>query len=339
MKTLLLQNQQIIIQQQNMMFLVMKQFHPQALEQQGPSTSSTSSTNPAHSTNNVSTSHITQDIIQLDHHQHHEQQQFHHPHTPVTNATIQLSSQQQHSLQTPHHHHSQQQSHDHQSQISMFNHHQMNETQEAQSGQPNSANLGSNDQHHQHMQQVPTPAHMQADNINSAFLTPVASEQDPSSDTKPDQDDISVLLENDSLLTGNLLYNPQTDIGQITPYKNHHSHHSQHLQQSQQQNDQTPSYYSSGCESLTTPRVEQQGRQLATANISQNVVKNLADSFKSPSKPKINVSILSGSATRNMKNSKAKIIQRMNISEFLRHVHQDDQATSQQHPIKSSATQ
>lgn len=58
-------------------------------------------------------------------------------------------------------------------------------------------------------------------------------------------------------------------------------------------------------------------------NINQNVVKNLADSFKSPSKPKINVQILSSSATNSMKNNKAKIIQRMNISEFLRHVHPD----------------
>lgn len=160
------------------------------------------------------------------------------------------------------------------------------------------------------------------ENLGS-YLTPAASEQDPVSD-KPEDDDLVALLENDALLSNNILYNPQTDIGSVTPYKNHSEQH------------QTPSYYSSGCESLTTPRVEQQRHQSttssATNNINQNVVKNLADSFKSPTKPKINVQILSGSATRNMKNSKAKIIQSMNISEFLRHVHpsEDQQQKSSQ---------
>lgn len=143
----------------------------------------------------------------------------------------------------------------------------------------------------------------------SNYLTPAASEQDPIND-KSEDDDLTTFLENDGLLQNNLLYHPQTDIGSITPYKSH-----QHQQQ-------TPSYYSSGCESLTTPRVEAQ-KQPSITNISQNVVKNLADSFKSPTKPKINVQILSGTATGSMKNSKAKIIQRMNISEFLRHVHPD----------------
>lgn len=160
-------------------------------------------------------------------------------------------------------------------------------------------------QHHQ--QQVtttysPTETHINAQQEDLGnYLTPAQSEQDP---INVKDDDLVALLENDGLLQNNLLYNPQTDIGQITPYKSH----------------QTPSYYSSGCESLTTPRVDQQ-TQPTTSNINQAVVKNLADSFKSPTKPKINIQIMSGSATGSMKNSKAKIIQRMNISEFLRHVH------------------
>lgn len=152
------------------------------------------------------------------------------------------------------------------------------------------------------------------------YLTPAASEQDPIND-KSEDDDLTAFLENDGLLQNNLLYHPQTDIGSITPYK------------SQQQQQQTPSYYSSGCESLSTPRVEAQ-KQPSITNISQNVVKNLADSFKSPTKPKINVQILSGTTTGSMKNSKAKIIQRMNISEFLRHVHPDTDE-----PQKTSTSQ
>lgn len=330
MRTLLLQNQQIIIQQQNMMFMMMKQFHPQMVDQ----ATTTATVAPMASTTTAATSQLPE-IIQMNH-----QDQFHHPQATTTavQLTSQAHQQEQHSLQPlhtqhqhQHHNHHQHQNQQHQQehlpQLS-FTHHQINGQQRSQSTDNN--HQQQHNHHHQQLQQVATPAHLQAENIATAYLTPVASEQDPISDTKPDDDDISALLGNDGLLTSNLLYNPQTDIGQITPYKNH-----QH-----QQHQQTPSYYSSGCESLTTPRVEQQQqpRQSTTANINQNVVKNLADSFKSPSKPKINVQILSGSATRNMKNNKAKIIQRMNISEFLRHVHQDDQAQQQQ-PLKSSATQ
>ena len=165
-------------------------------------------------------------------------------------------------------------------------------------------------------------------------MTPAASEQDPISENgKPDNgtseaDALSALLESDGLLANNLLYNPCTDVGSITPYKSHNSgSQDQQQQQSSSQSQshlhtiehQTPSYYSSGCESLSTPRVEQQCQPVS---ISQNVVKNLNNSFKSPSKPQINVQILSGSATREMR--KAKIIQSMNISEFLRQVHHDD---------------
>lgn len=129
---------------------------------------------------------------------------------------------------------------------------------------------------------------------------------------------LSALLEGDGMMANNILYNPSTDIGSLTPYKGHIQDQDHH---------ESPPYYSS--ESLTTPRVEQ--RPQTTVNVSQNVVKNLNDSFKSPTKPaKINVQILSGSATREMKNSKAKIIQSMNISEFLRQVHHDESVRSSQ---------
>lgn len=262
MKTLLLQNQQIIIQQQNMMFMVMKQLQPNSNQ----SSNSQSQPQP-------------------------------------------LQQHQNHNL-----HHQQQHDSHHQMQHLSQNHHQLVQGDQAhlQSHQlfsqhsTNSENMDTQQQ----MQQV--NSHLQ-ENIGN-YLTPAASEQDPIND-KPDDDvDLVALLEGDGLLQNNLLYNPQTDIGSITPFKSNQPQH------------QTPSYYSSGCESLATPRVEPQ-RQLTTTNISQNVVKNLADSFKSPTKPKINVQILSGSATGSMKNSKAKIIQRMNISEFLRHIHPEQEET------------
>lgn len=317
---------------------------------------------------------------QHQHHRHNQQQQqhhhqHHHAHLhqiPITTSTgntttttIHLPAQQHHPTEQLHalHQHQDPQSQHQAGQLAYTRHHQQQQQQpqhhqqhlmdngasqnhsgtgsqqqsdaDGNNNGNGNPNKQSQQQQQQHLQQVATPAaHLMpsAENI-AAYLTPVASEQDPASDTKPDDDDISALLGSDDLMNNNLLYNPQTDIGQITPFKNH----------SDQQ--QTPSYYSSGCESLTTPRVEQQQpRQPTTSNISQTVVKNLADSFRSPSKPKINVQILSGSATRSMKNSKAKIIQRMNISEFLRHVHQDEQpgssgAGSHQQPMKTSATQ
>lgn len=170
-------------------------------------------------------------------------------------------------------------------------------------------------------QQVQQVANQLQENLGH-YLTPAASEQDPVNDKTEDDNDLTALLDGDGLLHDNLLYNPQTDIGSITPYKGQNE---QHL---------TPSYYSSGCESLTTPRVEQP-RQSTTSNISQNVVKNLADSFKSPTKPQINVQILPGSASGGLKNNKAKIIQRMNISKFLRQVHSD--STTQ--PAQGTASQ
>lgn len=162
----------------------------------------------------------------------------------------------------------------------------------------------------QQLQQVAAQLHEH----QGSYLTPAASEQDPISD-KQEEEDLAALLDGDGLLHNNFMYNPQTDIGSITPYKSQPDQH------------QTPSYYSSGCESLTTPRMDQP-RPAATANINQNVVKNLADSFKSPTKPKINVQIMSSSATGCMKNSKAKIIQSMNISQFLRHVHPEVEKNS-----------
>ena len=246
--------------------------------------------------------------VQHQHHQAQQQQQqsqLSFTHQQITGQQQQQQQQQQHLLHQLHH-----------SQV----HQQQGGSQSSQhesTGQSQQQQQQQQQQNQQQLQSVGTPAHIQVENIAAAYLTPVASEQDPNSEaSKPDDDDISALLGGDDLLTSNLLYNPQTDIGQITPYK------------SQQSHQETPSYYSSGGESLTTPRVEQQQqpRPSTTANINQNVVKNLADSFKSPSKPKINVQILSGTATRNMKNNKARIIQSMNISEFLRHVHQDDQA-------------
>lgn len=227
------------------------------------------------------------------------------------NMMFMVIKQFQHPQSTPsqsqqqplHHHHQQQQ---HQQQHHAQNHQQHHQIQhhliENESHQIFSQ-AASSTLDTQQLQQVATQLQ---ENLGN-YLTPAASEQDPIND-KQEDDDLVALLEGDGLLHNNLLYNPQTDIGSITPYKSDN-----HLQQ-------TPSYYSSGCESLTTPRVDQQ-RQHSTASISQNVVKNLADSFKSPTKPKINVQILPGSATGSMKNSKAKIIQRMNISEFLRHVH------------------
>lgn len=266
MKTLLLQNQQIIIQQQNMMFMVMKQY-----QQSSPPTSTNGNPNQQqHDANNN------------NHHQHNHQQTQ--SQQPQNNNIAQLSQQ---------HHHQQQQQQQQYHRIHDEHSHQLF----------SQANLSSTagqtiDTQHQ-LQQVETQLPESLHN----YLTPAASEQSPN---KPEEDDLATLLEGDGLLHNNLLYNPQTDIGSVTPYKNQ---------------QQTPSYYSSGCESLSTPRLEQ--RQPMTSNISQTVVKNLADSFKSPSKPKINVQILSGSATGSKMNSKAKIIQRMNISEFLRHVHPD----------------
>lgn len=325
MKTLLLQNQQIIIQQQNMMFMVMKQFQTAS---QNPSmgSQSTISLDNDLCSNMLSTEHdlvrsqsqkqhssaSTQQTQQTIHmqsqeqlHQHQQQagmlqSQQHLSQTPTTNS----SSQQQHQtvatplshILTPEHNHnqtpiqSQQQHHHHQEQ------HPQIYSQSSVTGMES----------HDQLQMV--SAQLQ-DNLAN-YLTPAASEQDPISD-KTD-DDLTAFLEGDGMLHNNLLYNPSTDIGSITPYKN------------SQQQHQTPSYYSSGCESLTTPRVEHQ-RQSTT--ISHNVVKNLADSFKSPTKPKINVQIMAGSAT--MKNRKAKIIQSMNISEFLRHVHPESSGESQ----------
>lgn len=156
----------------------------------------------------------------------------------------------------------------------------------------------------QQMQQVAAQLHEH----QSSYLTPAASEQDPISD-KQEEEDLAALLDGDGLLHNNFLYNPQTDIGSITPYKSEPHQH------------QTPSYYSSGCESLTTPRMDQQ-RPATTANISQNVVKNLADFFKSPTKPRINVQIMSSSATGSMKDSNAKIIKSIDIPQFLHRLHQ-----------------
>jgi hypothetical protein len=198
-------------------------------------------------------------------------------------------SQQTHQPQPQTHHQQtqpqqQQQQHHHQQQQQQQQHHQQQQQQQQQ---------------HQHQQQQ-QHQHQQAHNHQMQL-----------------EDSLSALLESDGLMTNNLLYNPTTDIGSITPYKGHIQDRDHH---------ESPPYYSS--ESLTTPRVEQ--RPQTTVNVSQNVVKNLNDSFKSPTKPaKINVQILSGSATREMKNSKAKIIQSMNISEFLRQVHSDE-------PIRSS---
>lgn len=214
--------------------------------------------------------------------QHHHQQ---HPQPQQHRNVHQDNTTQQ--IQSQHHHQVLQQDH-------AFNTHQLFSQ---------ASTISALDTHHQLQQQVESQLQ------ESNYLTPAASEQDPIND-KSEDDDLTAFLENDGLLQNNLLYHPQTDIGSITPYKSH------------QQQQETPSYYSSGCESLTTPRVEAQ-KQPSITNISQNVVKNLADSFKSPTKPKINVQILSGTATGSMKNSKAKIIQRMNISEFLRHVHPD----------------
>lgn len=298
MKTLLLQNQQIIIQQQNMMFVFMKQF------QQNPS--NTSSATPA------STSANQIHLQQQQHHQQHNQQRSHlnnlqqqQQQQNFVNETLDSLQQENHlhlhmqqqQQQHSHHHHHQQQRH--------HNQQPLHENPSVQSHQLYSHNNAATMDAKQ-LQQVDSQLQ---ENLGH-YLTPAASEQDPISD-KTEDEDLVALLEGDGLLHNNVLYNPQTDIGSVTPYKNH------------QRQQQTPSYYSSGCESLTTPRVEQQ-RQSTTNNISQNVVKNLADSFKSPSKPKINVQIMSGYATGSMKNSKAKIIQRMNISEFLRHVHPDN---------------
>lgn len=304
MKTLLLQNQQIIIQQQNMMFMVIKQLQHQSSTSTSVPSSTTNSSNittnssnnlrnihnleqqqPSPSTNNQPQQH--QHLIGMTQ-QHHST--VHHQQTPTSSNQHQLHHQEETSL-------SQSQQQVVQQQIN-YSH-----------GTPTTNHIISTQQQ---LQQV---ASQLQENLGN-YLTPAASEQDPISD-KPEDEDLVALYENDGLLQNNLLYNPQTDIGQITPYKSH-NHPIQH--------QQTPSYYSSGCESLTTPRVEQQ-RQPTTSNINQAVVKNLADSFKSPTKPKINIQIMSGSATGSMKNSKAKIIQRMNISEFLRHVHPDNEGS------------
>lgn len=331
MKTLLLQNQQIIIQQQNMMFMVIKQF-------QSSSSSGDNNNNP-NNRNHQPQQHssiptISSEIQHNNNISHQRAQHSQHPETAHKGCQLE------------HHQQSSQQDQQSQSQLQSIrssvdgdeaqqHHQQLHNTAQSQqiynqtmaltplstpSSHPTTitSTINNIDIHHQ-LQQVSSQLQ---DNLGS-FLTPAQSEQDPVGDSKAEDDDLVALLENDALLSNNVLYNPQTDIGSITPYKNH----------AQQQ--QTPSYYSSGCESLTTPRVEQQRHQSTssstTNNISQNVVKNLADSFKSPSKPKINVQILSGSASRNMKNSKAKIIQSMNISEFLRHVHPSEDRQKASH--------
>lgn len=280
MKTLLLQNQQIIIQQQNMMFMVVKQLQqPLAINNSQPLAS------PPPQNSNCQ-------------HQHSQQQHHHQQHNDNSSSQLQ-------------HHHQIQQQQPHQEQQQQI--HQITDDHSLQShdlfNHRSTTMSSSTQQSMDTQQQLQQVANQLQDSLCANYLTPAASEQDPISD-KQDDDELVALLEGDGLLHSNMLYNPQTDIGSITPYKSHQPQH------------QTPSYYSSGCESLTTPRVETQ-RQPTTTNISQNVVKNLADSFKSPTKPKINVQILSGTATGSMKNSKAKIIQRMNISEFLRHVHPD----------------
>lgn len=294
MKTLLLQNQQIIIQQQNMMFMVIKQLqHP-------------NQSNPASQQSDQAQQNSQQPLPQ---HQHQQQQQ----------QTPQNQQQQQHHHRTTHQQQQQQQQDNTTQQIQSQHHHQILEQHHAFNTHQlfSHASTISVLDTQQQLQQVESQLQ---ENLGN-YLTPAASEQDPIND-KSEDDDLSAFLENDGLLQNNLLYHPQTDIGSITPYKSQ-----------QQQQQQTPSYYSSGCESLTTPRVEAQ-KQPSITNISQNVVKNLADSFKSPTKPKINVQILSGTTTGSMKNSKAKIIQRMNISEFLRHVHPDTDE-----PQKTSTSQ
>lgn len=290
MKTLLLQNQQIIIQQQNMMFMVIKQLQHQSSSHQNSTPLSVSSAQQ-HPRTNQHTS---------DHHHHHNHQQQHSQQQSANSNSQHHQLHHQQAPSTAHHIYQNHISPEEQTASQSQPHHQQQQHIAYSHGTPTTNHLIATQQQ---LQQVATQLQ---ENLGN-YLTPAASEQDPISDKQEDED-LVALLENDGLLQNNLLYNPQTDIGQITPYKSH------------QQQQQTPSYYSSGCESLTTPRVEQP-RQPTTSNINQAVVKNLADSFKSPTKPKINIQIMSGSATGSMKNSKAKIIQRMNISEFLRHVH------------------
>lgn len=308
MKTLLLQNQQIIMQQHNMIFMVMKQLQPSPTTSssssslstcQQPATLQTASSTATNFINSTS-DHLqqaTQSQISSHANQHHQ---------------AQISSQQlQHNNNNHHHHHHHQ--HHHNNNNNNHHHHsQQQEQMQLQLAHQPEAQQAS--QHQIYSQALSTSADTQQElnEMSGNYLTPAASEQDPISD-KQEEDDLTAFLESDGLLQNNLLYNPQTDIGSITPYK------------SSQQQQQTPSYYSSGCESLTTPRIDQQRhQQRQPTTVNQNIVKNLADSFKSPTKPKINVQILPGSATGSMKNSKAKIIQRMNISEFLRHVHPEN---------------
>lgn len=301
MKTLLLQNQQIIIQQQNMMFMVMRQLQSPTTVQHQQHQHHSNSHVHQHPLSNLQVDNIRLPIN--SHHQHHRHQTsdtLNNQHHQSRDSTVAQLSNQHH----PHSIDDGQSTRSHNSNDHHQHHHSQQQIQEQQLfSHPDISNniVGTQQQ----LQQV---ASQLQENLGH-YLTPAASEQDPISD-KTEDDELSALLDGDGLLHDNLLYNPQTDIGSITPYKGHQE---QHL---------TPSYYSSGCESLTTPRVDQP-RQSTTTNISQNVVKNLADSFKSPTKPQINVQILPGSASGGLKNNKAKIIQRMNISKFLRQVHSD----------------
>lgn len=327
LRQLLLQNQQIIIQNQNMMFMVMKQFgvqqpnqqqqaqrpqqiqsqqHMHTTSQQSNLSSSQPSTSTATTTTNtIATPRPTLSASQPlngQHQQPNQQQQ--------TNLRPIAQSQQQ----DPHHQHLQQHHHTLEGDMSLLQQNCQQLSSQMMASGANNVVTGMEGMHTMVQQVSSQPNDCMSNHLQENmghYLTPAASEQDPISDDKQEDDELAAAWDDDGLLNNNFMYNPQTDIGVVTPYKNQPNQH------------QTPSYYSSDCESLSTPRVEQQRPPLPPVNITQHAVKNLADSFKSPTKPKINIQFLSGPATKDMKNNKVKIIQRMNIPKFLRSVHPD----------------
>lgn len=182
-------------------------------------------------------------------------------------------------------------------------------------------------------------AHQHETHMQRSYLhTPAASEQDPMSD-RPDDE----LLyadhqdENDTTLQhlSDALYNPGASLV-YTPFKNDDFYAFKNISDF--------SSNSSECESLSTPRVD---REPITQINPQNVAKNLSNQFKTPVKNSdqsggvrtpgklqqasdnlnnttspggISIQIVPN-GNNNMRDTKARIIQSMNITKFLRQVH------------------
>lgn len=326
---LLVQNQQLIMQQQNMMFMVLNQYqgNSQAIAQ-----SQLASASCQQASQQTASSNTTLVPAQS------QQQQLHIQSIPQTNST---SLSPTSSSQVP---------------TSDLNMQQLNNSQHNNSHQ-RAHHIHINQHEHEQQQliheqqQLLEQQHNELQHHQIHILDQFSDQQlsDPQTDISSA---VGAISENDSEILFNpsehttLVYNPQADIGPITPYKDRQS-------MDKYSGFQSMSDYSaasSAAGSLTTPRMynnaasssenqehHHDNSQQVNSNASQqqatrpavssNVVKNLAQSFKSPvrSSPGNNINVqFVPNSKQNLKDNKAKVIQQLrisNISKFLRQVH------------------